>query len=52
LKVIRTAIRLKHALAADNELNVVIDAERKKFYKAVQQGQLPAALDPAKVTGA
>ncbi len=49
LKVIRTAIRLKHAIAADNELNAVIDVERKKFYAQAMKGQLPAPLDVKKV---
>lgn len=51
LKVIRAAIRLKYALEADNALNALIDEERKKFFKQVQQGQLPAPLDPKKVIG-
>jgi len=44
IKVLRTAIRLKHSIAADNELNEVLDAEKKQFWKSVQQGQLPAAI--------
>ena len=46
LKILRTAIRLKYAIDADNALNVIIDAERKAFYKEVQQGRLPKPLDP------
>jgi hypothetical protein len=49
LKVMRAAIRLKHSLAADEELNAVLDAEKKKFFKNVQQGKLPAAIDTSKV---
>lgn len=51
VKVIRTAIRLKHALAADNELNEVIDVELKKFTKAVQRGVLPAPIDTKVLRG-
>ncbi len=50
LKVIRAAIRLKHSVAADNELNLVLDEEKKKFFKAVMQGRLPAPLDLKKLT--
>lgn len=46
LKVLRAAIRLKHSIAADEELNLVLDAEKKKFFKSVQMGKLPAAIDP------
>lgn len=54
VKVLRTAIRLKHSIAADNELNEVLDAERKKYLKSVQQGELPTAIevDTRKVHGA
>lgn len=45
LKVLRTAIRLKYSILADNELNAKIDEERKAFYKAVQHGKLLRALD-------
>lgn len=48
-KVIVAAIRLKHSIAADNEINETLDVERKKFNKEVQLGQLPA---PIKVTRA
>ena len=51
LKVIRAAVRLKYSLLADNELNEIIDAESKKYFKSVQQGQLPEPLDPKKVIG-
>lgn len=52
VKVLRAAIRLKHSIAADNELNEVLDEERKKFLKSVQRGQLPPAIDPKKVIDA
>lgn len=44
-KVIAAAIRLKHTLAADNEINEILDEERRKFDKAVLKGVLPAPLD-------
>jgi hypothetical protein len=52
LKVLRAAIRLKHSIAADEELNRVLDEERKKFLKQVQLGKLPAPLDTGKLSGA
>ena len=48
LKILRTAIRLKYSLMADNELNIRRDEEYKKFYKAVQEGKLLPPLDPKK----
>ena len=45
LKVLRSAIRLKYSLMADEELNAVLDAEKKKFFKGVQGGKLPKAID-------
>jgi hypothetical protein len=44
VKVLRAAIRLKHSIAADNELNEMIDAERKKYFKSVQGGSQPAPI--------
>lgn len=49
IKAIRAAIRLKYSIMADNELNEVIDEERKKYNKAVLSGQLPAPLDTKKI---
>jgi hypothetical protein len=49
LKVIRAAVRLKYSLMADNELNEIIEAEAKKYFKSVQQGQLPEPLDLKKI---
>jgi len=49
LKVLRAAVRLKHSIAADEELNTRVTAERKKFYAAVQAGRMLPPLDPAKV---
>jgi len=49
VKVIRSAVRLKYSIEADNRLNEIIDEEYKAFYKKVQQGVLPAAFDPETV---
>jgi hypothetical protein len=44
IKIMRSLTRLKHAIAADNELNAKLDDAKKKFFQKVQQGQLPAAI--------
>ena len=49
LKILRTAVRTKYAICADNELNWRRDVEYKKFYKAVQQGKTLKPLDPQEV---
>ena len=46
LKVARTAIRLKHAIAADEELNRVLPALEDTFNRSVQLGELPS---PARI---
>jgi HD superfamily phosphohydrolase YqeK len=46
IKVMRTAIRLKHAIAADNEWNAKRDGVTRDFMKQVQKGKLPKALSP------
>lgn len=51
LKVIRTAVRLKHSIAADEELNEVLPRAEAKFDAAVLRGQLPAPLDIKKAMG-
>ena len=43
LKAIRAAVRLKHALAADEELNRVLPEAEAAFDKAVKRGELPDA---------
>lgn len=48
VKVLRAAVRLKHSIDADNELNALVDEERKFFDKEVQLGRLPAPLNPRK----
>lgn len=39
-KILRASIRMKHSLAADAEINVKVDDEKKRFYKAAQHGRL------------
>lgn len=46
LKVIRTAVRLKHSIAADEELNEVLPAAQKRFDDALQRGRL---MEPAEI---
>lgn len=48
LKTIRTAVRLKHSLMADEELNTVLPAFEKKFNDAVLNDELPEPLSIAK----
>ena len=49
VKALRAAIRLKHSIAADNELNVRIEVEYKRFYRAVQEGKMLSPIDPKKI---
>ena len=49
VKALRAAVRLKYSIMADNELNLRIDAEYKKFYKAVQEGRMLPPIDPKKI---
>ena len=39
-KVLRTSIRLKHAIAADIEINERVSAEYKAFWQAVHMGEI------------
>lgn len=45
VKALRSTIRLKHALAADRELNEVLPEAVKEFDKQVAHGQLLEAED-------
>lgn len=45
VKALRTAIRLKHTLAADRELNDVLPNAEAAFDQALQRGILPDAID-------
>lgn len=42
-KVARNAIRLRHSIAADNELNEVMPAIERWLVAQAQQGYVPAA---------
>lgn len=46
LKVIRAAVRLRHAINADNELNELLPVAEKRFTDALQRGRL---MEPAEV---
>lgn len=41
-KVARTAIRLKHSIEADNELNEVMPLLELKLERMLQEGHIPA----------
>lgn len=41
IKVIRAAVRLKHSIEADRELNEVLPKFDKAFTAAIQRGELP-----------
>lgn len=45
IKVLRTAIRLEHSIAADRELNEKLPAAENAFYRALQRGTAPEAID-------
>lgn len=45
VKTIRVAVRLKHANAADDELNEVLSEEQQKFTDSVHRGVLPPPID-------
>lgn len=51
LKTIRAAVRLKHSINADEELNEVLPEAVKKFNAAIQRGQLPSPIDVKKALG-
>lgn len=48
LKVVRTAVRLRHSIEADNELNARLDDAATIFDQAVLRGELP---DPVTILG-
>ena len=51
LKIIRSAIRLKHSINADRELNEVLPKAQAKFDASVMRGVLPDPLDVKKAIG-
>jgi hypothetical protein len=44
LKILRTAIRLKHSIAADEEMNDLLPKAQAKWDKAIQNGNRPEAI--------
>lgn len=48
-KILRTVVRLKHSIAADNEINDRLDDEITKVEKAIQRGIMLALPDPEKL---
>jgi len=51
LKVVRAAIRLKHSIAADEEINQVLPAFEKRFNAALNRGEVPEPLDVKRALG-
>jgi hypothetical protein len=43
LKAARSMVRLRHSLAADEELNIVLPALENEFAQRVNAGELPDA---------
>lgn len=46
LKIVRAAVRLKHSIQADNELNEILPEAELRFNAAVQRGKL---LSPGEI---
>lgn len=51
LKTIRTAIRLRHSINADNEINELLPKAEAKFNAAIMAGRLPDPIDVKKALG-
>ena len=51
LKIIRAAIRLKHSIAADEELNEVLPEAERRFNAATLKGQLPDPVNIKRTLG-
>lgn len=45
LKAARSAVRLRHSLEADAELNELLPELERRFHQSIQQGQLPSVAD-------
>lgn len=45
LKTLRSVVRLKYSLLADQEMNSLIPAAERAFDKALQHGVLPGSID-------
>lgn len=51
LKIIRAAVRLKHSINADNELNEILPEAELRFNAAVQRGKLPSSVEIKRAVG-
>jgi hypothetical protein len=51
LKIIRAAVRLKHSINADNELNVVLPEAEMRFDSAIQRGRIPSSIEIKRAVG-
>lgn len=51
-KTIRAAVRLEHAIMADEVLRDLLPEEKLKFDKMVQQGKFPDVVNVKKALGA
>lgn len=49
IKITRAMIRLKHSLAADDEIEETLEKALKEFDKAVLKGMLPKPVEPKDV---
>jgi hypothetical protein len=51
LKVIRAAVRLRHSIAADEELNEKLPQAEKIYNAQVLRGELPEPIDILSLLG-
>jgi len=51
LKTIRAAVRLKHSINADRELNDLLPEAELRFDAAVNRGRLMSAIEVKKAVG-
>lgn len=51
LKAIRAAVRLRHSIAADNELNEVLPRAEAVYNKSIQRGVIPDPVSVKKALG-
>jgi hypothetical protein len=49
VKALRAAVRLKHSIEADRELNLVLPQAERQFDVALLKGQLPDRVDIAAI---
>lgn len=51
LKIIRAAVRLKHSINADRELNDLLPEAELRFDAAVNRGKLPSPVEIKRAVG-